>query len=224
MQPSLGAPLARALPESWKLSHERWHETLEDQTPARFPSLSVGKQPKSWRKKAFSVHNPLRAGVEWKLLLRCSTTLFILFGSCSSGSAVRVLIQNNSCTSQKSAFHAPVIPKVEEPTVLLNFASCWSLPRGWWILQPPPRCCSKKGWDTELWAQGQSHSMLSLGLKPGKAFGCFYLWHSQEGIQQWTYSYDKINLASVKSALPSQKWDSILEFFSNLKDSVIIKK
>lgn len=63
-----------------------------------------------------------------KTALTCSTHVNSLFESCNTGFAVRVLVQNNSSTSQKLAFNAPMTPKVEELTVLLSFASCCSLP------------------------------------------------------------------------------------------------
>lgn len=83
LQHFLGRLLARGISESWKLSDEKWHETSEDKTPERSPSLPAGRQPRSWRRWAISVHiwfctgfkGHLQVGVEWKLLLRCSATL-----------------------------------------------------------------------------------------------------------------------------------------------------
>lgn len=136
-----------------------------------------------------------------------------LFGSCKSGCAARVLVQNNSSTSQNLAFNAPVIPKVEELTVLLNFASCCSLPTGWWSLQPPPQ--------EETLASDTAILCCHLASSLEKPLAAFIYRSSQKGIQQWIYSCDRINLAWVKSSLPPQKWDLIMQVFSNLKDSVI---
>lgn len=116
MQPqcSLGA-------QPWEVAWD-----LGGPNSSKISHIIHGSSPKAEGRRAQAYTDPYRQ--VWDVAAEMQhNSINSLFGSCSSGFAGRVLLQNNSSTSQNSAFNVPMIPKAEEPTGLLNSASCCSL-------------------------------------------------------------------------------------------------